>query len=289
MRYVLQTILNEAGDHSSIHDIQPVSGGSISEAYKLTTAKGRYFVKYNRNAAEDFFEKEAEGLRLLRRAGTLRVPEVYHYSTANSAVQGYIVMEWLEGEAARETEDRLGKGLALLHRKSHDHYGLVESNYIGKLPQPNGWSDNWITFFRDRRLGYQARLAEKRGYLTHSRRTKLNRLLHSLDQWIPAYEQPVLLHGDLWSGNWLVGPEGEPCLIDPAVFYGERELELAFTELFGGFSRRFYDAYEEMNPLSENYEERKQLYQLYYLLVHLTLFGESYGPAVDRVLAYYVG
>lgn len=282
-------ILHEIGDRTPVIGVQSVSGGSISEAYTITTETATYFVKHNPNVTEDFFQKEAEGLRLLRQTGTLRVPEVYGYSTSGSAVHHFIVMEWLRGTHANDTEEQLGRGLALLHSSYNDQYGLFEDNYIGALPQPNGWYEDWVVFFGARRLAHQAQLAEKRGYLPKVRKEKLERLLDSLHQWIPRYGKASLLHGDLWGGNWIVGPEGAPCLIDPAVFYGERELELAFTELFGGFSRRFYEAYEAENPLPPDYVERKQLYQLYYLLVHLALFGESYGPSVDQVLTYYVG
>lgn len=288
MKQTLMGILHEIGDRSSVKEVQPVSGGSISQAYKVITSIDRYFIKYNPNAVEDFFQKEAEGLHLLKQTATLRVPDVYGYSKAGSAVHGFIVLEWVEGRAARHTEEQLGRGLALLHHSYNHQYGLEADNYIGSLPQPNGWYNDWGVFFRERRLLPQIKLAKERGYLPKARQKKLERLLDTLHQWIPQYEQPALLHGDLWGGNWIVGYGGNPYLIDPAVFYGERELELAFTELFGGFSRRFYAAYEEVHPLSSSYEERKQLYQLYYLLVHLTLFGESYGPSVDRVLSYYV-
>lgn len=289
MRRTLHQICHKIGDTSAINDVQPVSGGSISQAYKVTTDEAQYFVKVNRHVPVDFFKKEAEGLTLLRSTGALRVPKVYGYSAVSAAVPGFIAMEWLEGQEAIGTDVRLGRGLAALHGACHDRYGLAEDNYIGALPQPNGWCDDWVAFLRDKRLGHQARLAAERGRLPKSRQMMLDRLLQSLDKWIPHKGQPALLHGDLWGGNWLAGPGGEPCLIDPAVFYGEREFELAFTELFGGFSERFYASYTEMSPLSPGYEERKPIYQLYYLLVHLTLFGEAYGPAVDRVLTYYVG
>jgi fructosamine-3-kinase len=133
------------------------------------------------------------------------------------------------------------------------------------------------------------KLAEERGRLTSERRRRLMRLADSLERWIPARTEPSLLHGDLWHGNWIASDHGQPYLIDPAVFYGDREYEMAFTELFGGFSSRFYAAYEEAHPLSPDYAERRPLYQLYYLLVHLILFGESYGSSVDRVLIRYVG
>lgn len=289
MKQKLARILRETGDSSPVTDVRRVSGGDISEAYRVKTSEGTYFVKYNENVPDDFFQKEAEGLRLLKETGALRVPDVYGYSHGRSPVQGFIVLEWIEGRTSRHTEEQLGRGLASLHRSHHDCYGLEADNYIGRLPQPNGWFNDWVDFFREKRLGAQVQLAEERGALPPSRRDKLDRLLASLERWLPRYGQPSLLHGDLWSGNWIAGPGGEPYLIDPAVFYGEREFELAFTELFGGFSPRFYEAYNEVSPLSGSYEERKPLYQLYYLLVHLTLFGETYGPSVDRVLAYYVG
>ncbi|UQD50926.1 fructosamine kinase [Bacillus methanolicus] len=288
MIHKVENILREMGDQSPLNEVTPVSGGDISRSFKAKSAYGVYFIKINDEAAKDFFQKEAEGLNLLRQAGALPVPQVYHVSSP-SADDGYIVMEWVKGEPTPDTESRLGHGLALLHQHTHTHYGLAENNYIGKLPQPNGWEKSWIRFLREQRLGFQAKLADKRGRLPIGRKTRLEKLLDRLDQWVPDYHQPVLLHGDLWSGNWLAGPGGEPYLIDPAVFYGEREFELAFTELFGGFSPRFYAAYRDVQPLSDDYEEVRPLYQLYYLLVHLNLFGESYGPSVDRILRYYVG
>lgn len=219
----------------------------------------------------------------------MQVPLVYHWSHESHSTAGYILMEWLEGEATVDTEEQLGQGLAHLHFSLSKHgYGLTSDNYIGTLPQPNGWREDWVTFLRDQRLGFQANLAEKQGMLRGKRKDNLYRLLINLEKWIPHQPGPSMLHGDLWGGNWMTGPKGAPYLIDPAVFYGDREFEIAFTELFGGYSSRFYDAYREISPLSPEYEERKHIYQLYYLLVHLNLFGESYGSSIDRVLSRYV-
>lgn len=284
MKQRLGDILHQMGDRESVRAIRPVSGGSISQAYRVQTENKVYFIKYNEEAPEDLFEKEARGLELLRETETVAVPEVQFYNETS------IVLEWIEGAPSLDTEDRLGQKLALLHRTGKgSRYGLHFDNYIGRLPQPNDWACDWVEFLRDQRLGHQAQLAEAKGYMPKRRKERMARLLASLDEWAVPSGPPALLHGDLWGGNWIVGAAGEPYLIDPAVFYGERELELAFTELFGGFSRRFYDAYEDVWPLSDDYRDRRPLYQLYYLLVHLTLFGESYGPSVDRVLAYYVG
>ncbi|GGK14703.1 fructosamine kinase [Caldalkalibacillus thermarum] len=288
MIHTVKAILHEMGDSSSLIEVQPVHGGDISQAFEVRTEQDHYFVKINRNAAPDIFQKEADGLQQLRQAGALSVPQVYHVSPAG-ADHGYIVMEWVPREPASDSEARLGRGLAQLHQYTHTRYGLAEDNYIGKLPQPNGWQTSWPRFLREKRLGYQAKLAEEKGRLPAPRKARLEKLLDRLEQWVPDHQQPVMLHGDLWSGNWLAGPNGEPYLIDPAVFYGDREFELAFTELFGGFSPRFYAAYRDVQPLSDYYEDVRPLYQLYYLLVHLNLFGESYGPAVDRILRHYVG
>lgn len=198
------------------------------------------------------------------------------------------MLEWIDGEESFRTEEELGRGVAGLHRHRGTHFGLEMDNYLGMLPQKNGWSDDWPAFYRDRRLGVQLKLGQKKGAISPLRSQKLERLMARLDSFLPADVTPSLIHGDLWSGNWMAGPGGRPYLIDPAVQYAHSEMELAFTELFGGFSQRFYRAYTEMNPLDPGYEERKPLYQLYYLLVHLNIFGETYGPAVDRILDYYL-
>ncbi|MDA3128528.1 fructosamine kinase family protein [Aliibacillus thermotolerans] len=283
MKATLQQIIKNVGDDTTLLDVQSVSGGSVSQAYRVQTKENIYFIKYNPNVPEDFFEKERDGLMRLKRSGAISVPTVYAHK------ESYIAMEWVSGARKKETETLLGRGLAELHQCTRDTFGLDVDNYIGKLPQPNNEEENWLTFYKKHRLGFQMELALKRDVLPKVRREKLERLLDSLHRFLPAHSVPSLLHGDLWGGNWITGDAGIPYFIDPAVFYGEREMELAFTELFGGFSQTFYDAYEEISPLPPEFEERKPLYQLYYLLVHLNLFGETYGPSVDRVLDYYVG
>lgn len=288
MRQDLRLVLQEIGDSTAIEQIHSVSGGSISDAYRVVTEKDCYFVKTNRQVPEDMFLKEAKGLLLLQQAEALAVPEVYFYSTPSTSVQGMIVMEWVEGTENRDTEEVLGRGLASLHRKHGEQYGLAHDNYIGRLPQPNKSDSEWIPFYRDQRLLFQVQLAQEKGCWNTERQRWMEQLVQNLDRWIVEQEvKPSLLHGDLWGGNWITGSGGLPYLIDPAVCYGDRELELAFTELFGGFSALFYDAYREAFPLRDGYQERKPLYQLYYLLVHLNLFGESYGGAVDSILQQY--
>lgn len=289
MRAVLSQALHALGDTAPIRSVTEVGGGSIGRSFHVVTGERHYFVKYRGDLSGHVFAREAEGLELLSRTRTLPVPEVYFYGGVPGQQGGLIVLEWIQGEPGPKTEEMLGRGLAELHRTEGQAFGLDADNYIGELPQQNGWCARWPEFLRDRRLAPMVAMADERGLLTEERRKRLMRLMDSLDRWVPGDSRPVLLHGDLWSGNWLAGPGGRPYLIDPAVFYGDREFELAFTELFGGFSARFYAAYRELAPLSPQYAERRPLYQLYYLLVHLIHFGESYGPAVDRVLKRYAG
>ncbi|SEN00467.1 fructosamine kinase family protein [Lihuaxuella thermophila] len=280
--------LTRLGDRSRPGQIRPLSGGCINQAFYVQTGNSEYFVKTNERAGRDFFQKEAEGLRLLGNAQAIQVPNVYGYFYFEETETSVLVLEWVEGNKNSRTEEQLGRGVAGLHQTYGGAFGLEADNYIGSLPQVNQWQDDWIAFYREQRLGVQAALAEQQGYMHPGRFKKLQKLMDRLEEWLPDHVKPSLIHGDLWSGNWITGPGGEPYLIDPAVCFAHFELELAFTELFGGFSEKFYRAYDEVNPVSEGYQDRKQLYQLYYLLVHLNVFGESYGSAVDRVLEYYV-
>lgn len=287
MTSVIEQAVRETGDVSEVERIRAVAGGDINEAFYVRTEERSYFVKMNRQAARDFFECEARGLELLRTTETVAVPRVYFCGEKNDAA--VLVLEWIEGERHPQTEDILGRNLALMHQTYGPGFGLDYDNYIGPFPQVNGWHDHWLAFLREQRLGYQAEMAERKGRMRGRRKAKMERLLQRLPEWIPPHPQPSMLHGDLWGGNWIVGGGGTPYLIDPAVFYGHFEFELAFTELFGGYSDRFYDAYREVQDISDEYENRRPLYQLYYLLVHLNAFGEAYGGSVDRVLNRYVG
>ena len=272
-----------------IERLERVSGGDIHQAAKLVLRTGdALFLKFSERPLPRIFEVEAEGLERLRRAGELRVPEVL------AVGETFLLLEWIEPDPAPPTARAMrdfGRRLARLHQHLNEQglYGLDHDNYIGTLPQVNTPTRSWVEFYRARRLGAQLELARSRGRLPPKRREKLERLMERLDEFIDEQSaKPSLLHGDLWGGNFLLS-EGEAVLIDPAVYYGDREIDLAFTELFGGFSSAFYEGYNEVWPLDPDYEERKALYQLYPLLIHLNLFGESYGPGVDRVLRRYVG
>lgn len=275
-----------------IASVREARGGDIGKSYCVETERRRLFVKYRLDLSASVFEREAEGLRLLAEAEALAVPEPLYAGAIPGRPGGMIVLSWVEtGSSRPDVAEALGRGLAELHRKTSPdgRYGLGTDNYIGLLPQANAWSGNWISFYRECRLLPMAKMAEEQGLLPAGRRNRLFRLMDSLDRWLPADPKPSLLHGDLWSGNWLAGADGRPWLIDPAVYYGDRECDLAFSECFGGFPAAFYKSYREAYPLSPEYDERKPIYQLYHLLVHLILFGEAYGSSVDRVLAKYTG
>jgi len=283
--------LNEAGVRSEVTGKQTIGGGSINEAMRLMTTNDSFFVKAHRNPPPDFFEAEAVGLKMLSEVGTLRIPEVVASGGVPGEKTRFLILEWIEpGRASGEATEALGRGLAAMHQQRHSQYGLGMDNYIGSLPQPNGWYDSWTEFYAEKRIRAQRDIAKERGYLNHQRAKGLERLIGQMDNFIDAGNvHPAPLHGDLWGGNWMASAEGDAVLIDPAAFYGDREIDIAMSRLFGGFPRRFYEAYNEVFPLMDGYEDRLALYQLYFLLVHLNLFGESYGRQVDGILRRYVG
>jgi fructosamine-3-kinase len=270
-----------------IRSITPVGGGDINEAARVETQDARYFVKWNFRPRPRMFEAEALGLNLLASAGALHIPRVIAVIEQPAA----LVLDWIDlGSNKMASAEALGRGLARQHRSTAQTYGLDHDNYIGSNPQHNAPARSWIEFYRDQRLGVQRDLAQRNGILTPDRARRLGRVMDHLAQWIDDRRVvPSLLHGDLWGGNYLIDAQGQPVLIDPAVYYGDREAEIAFTELFGGFGARFYAAYDEAWPLDRGYADRRDLYNLYHLLNHLNLFGEGYGGSVDAILRRYAG
>jgi fructosamine-3-kinase len=277
--------------------VRLLGGRDISTAARVEAGGRSILVKWQGRPQAvqpgwlDVFAAEAAGLRLLARAGALRVPEVLRTGAGGDG-PAYILMEWIEwGNAGHQQVGvALGEGLAALHRSLGPQYGLDHGNYCGATPQDNRWCASWVEFYGTRRLGWQMALARRRGLLPAARRRGLERLIDRLDEWIGDEAcQPSLLHGDLWGGNWLVAQGGEPVLIDPAAYYGDREAELAMCRLFGGFPGAFYAAYDAAWPPAAGRADRIPLYQLYHLLNHLNLFGESYGSSVDAIWRRYVG
>lgn len=288
MNKAIERALSELAVNSEIVALRRVAGGDINEAYCVETKEEKFFVKLNHRMASDFFSFEADGLREIGKTGTISVPKVYGVMVDEPSGVPMLWLEWVEGKKTAGTFVLLGEQLARLHLSEGKKYGWKGTTYIGRLKQQSGWTDDWITYYRDFRLLEQAKIGERLGVIKGGRRKKLLALIERLDEWIPRKPKASLLHGDLWGGNWIVGGGGKPYLIDPSVFYGDHEMEIAFTELFGGFSARFYAAYQSVFPLSREYRERKELYQLYYLLVHLNMFGEVYGASVDRILNRFV-
>jgi len=259
-----------------------LAGGSINQVEALETSAGRFILKTHANAPTGFFEAEAAGLRALAGAGTsLVVPRVI---AIGGTPRPFLVLEHLgAGRRGPDFDDRLGRGLADLHRATAPRFGFDSDNFCGATPQNNPWTDRWLTFYGESRLGCQVRLARDTGRLSTSEARGIDELIGLLDQWISEPpEGPALIHGDLWSGNLHVTDDGRPALIDPAVSFSHREAELGMMTLFGGISARVFAAYDEAFPLEDGWRERNKLYELYHLLNHLNLFGDTYKERVMR-------
>lgn len=283
----LERCLVNLGDGTPIVQISSVGGGCIHQIFQLITEKRAYLLKWNPAPLKGIFEVEARGLQLLAATDAIRVPQVLAVNTQPA----FILLEWIDsaGHSSGWDQERLGHQLAALHKSvTPQAYGLDHDNYIGSSPQINDWLPDWVAFFRENRLQPQIILTGELGYLSGEHLQKLSRICDHLDHWIDERSvRPSLLHGDLWTGNVLCGPAGQPVLIDPAVYYGDREAELAFTELFGGFTYRFYQAYNESWPLNPGYPERRDLYNLYHLLNHLNIFGPEYLRQVLIIIDRY--
>ena len=279
---LLRQVGEQTGLRLSRDNVRQIGGGSIHHAYRLQGDSGAVFMKLNTPDQLAGFEAEAMGLEALAATNTLRVPRVLGCGQAHQ--KAYLLLEWLDltGSSAIGG-DSLGKGLAALHRHTGKAFGFTQDNFIGSTPQPNDWTDNWIDFFREQRLGFQLRLASDNGF--GFLQADGRQLMGSLESFFEGYQPvPSLLHGDLWAGNQGRTDTGEPVIFDPAVYYGDRETDLAMTGLFGGFGRDFYQAYEAEWPLSPGWEARSELYQLYHVLNHANLFGGAYGrDALGRI------
>lgn len=285
-RFFEQVLFESTGQMLQVEEVQFLSGGCINNAVRLQTAAGDFFLKWNEQAVEGMFAAEAEGLRILRNNGSLQIPEVLGQGKVEN--KEYLLLEYINSRNLSSGYwESLGHSLAQMHDQTREQYGLEHDNYIGRLPQNNELKDNWIDFFIEKRLQVQLGLAIYKGLVDAPFVERYKKLYTKLPALLPE-EPPALLHGDLWSGNVMVGAEGQPCLIDPAVYYGHREAELAFTVLFGGFDARFYSAYHEAKPLIQGYEERKDIYNIYPLMVHVNMFGTSYLSGVERTLNRYL-
>jgi fructosamine-3-kinase len=283
----LRRALGEPG--LRVQACEPVGGGCIHHAVKLTTTSGAWFAKWNAECAPDLFVSEAAGLRALRKASSsLAVPEVLAASPPGASHPGFIVMEYLAPARPGASDDAaLGRGLAAVHARSSERFGFPLTTYCGPTPQANEAADSWVEFYGERRLRPLALRLEAEGRIGDSERRLVERVVERLSALVPRATKPSLVHGDLWSGNVLATTRG-PGLVDPAVAFCDREVEFGITTLFGGFSRLFFDAYHEASPLPAGWRERNPLYQLYHLLNHHLIFGGHYGGealAIARLFA----
>ncbi len=266
----------------------PLSGGDINDAFAVELSDGRrVFVKTHGSADPAMFPAEARGLRWLAEARALRIPEVLAFSGGERPA--FLALEYLESARPRRGfDEELGRGLAALHRTGAAGFGLDHDNFIGRLPQTNTPAGSWAEFYRQARLGPQLALADTRGLADAALVRRFEQLFSRLDELVGPAEPPARLHGDLWGGNLHIDDQGAPCLIDPAVYGGHREMDLAMMKLFGGFGERVFSAYNEAWPLAPGHESRVALYQLYPLMVHVNLFGRGYLGSVERALSRYV-
>lgn len=273
----------------SVRSVARVSGGDINDAFELGLADRRsVFLKANARAPLTMFAAEALGLEFLREAQALRIPRVLAASAVDEG-PSFLLLEFIRSAQRRPGfDEQLGRGLADLHRFGAPSFGFSAENFIGRLVQANRPHSTWAEFYRQERLEPQLRAAEAAGHAPLALRRKFEQLFCKLPELVGEPEAPARLHGDLWAGNLHVDEEGAPCLIDPAVYGGHREMDLAMMRLFGGFSERTFSAYAEAFPLSSGQPERVLLCQLYPLLVHVNLFGSGYLSAVGQALAAYV-
>lgn len=277
-------IASATGQRCSIHSQQPIQGGCINAAYKVGDDQQHWFVKTNDVGKESMFAAEAHGLDEILLSKSLRAPRPICYGCTPQ--HSYLVLEYIPLQnASIKSSATLGEQLATMHQFQQNKFGWQRDNTIGSTPQRNSLDDNWITFWQHQRLGAQLALAKQRGA-----KQKLidagQALQASVHLFFTDYQpKPVLLHGDLWSGNYAADENDKPVIFDPAVYYGDRETDIAMTELFGGFNANFYSAYTRALPLDAGYQVRKNLYNLYHVLNHYNLFGSSYANQAEHLIA----
>ncbi len=286
---VTATLSGVFGKACVINAERVLGGGCINNASKLETNFGNFFLKWNANCAIDIFIREAESLKELKKAAgeSLVIPEVIAAKQVDET-PGFLVLEYLENSNSKSGNDeRLGYGLARIHKYRQEEFGFYSNNYCGATLQNNSWNKNWAEFFRDNRLQFILNRIEKRRPVPSDERKIYEKLLERIEGLIPGESIPVLIHGDLWSGNYMVSEKG-PALIDPASCYADREMEFAIMTMFGGFSQRFYDAYNDVYPLPADWKHRNSLYQLYHVLNHYLLFGGGYQNQALHIAENYI-
>jgi len=278
---IAQSIADATGQVFVIENRRLIGGGCINTAYRVTGDGRAFFVKTNAPSSHAMFVAEAAGLCEIAHSNTIRVPQPVCNGHNDEA--SWLVLEYIEFGGQRDSR-RLGVQLATMHRVTADRFGWQRDNTIGATPQINTSDDNWLEFWRTRRLGFQLQLAAKNG-APRRLLTQGERLLAECPPLLAGREiQPVLLHGDLWGGNAGFDGSGMPVIFDPAVYYGDRETDLAMTELFGGFGGDFYAAYDEAFQRDAGYPVRRTFYNLYHILNHFNLFGGGYAQQAEAMI-----
>ena len=278
-RRIITQLGNALNTTITVNGESSIVGGCINNAIKINTNKGDFFVKWNTNSKANMFQSEYNGLKVLKDTNTIRIPNVLCFD------DDFLILEFIPPSNPNNAFwEVFGQKLALMHKQTHSKFGLDFDNYIGSLYQDNTQNKNWTEFFIQNRLQAQLSIGNFSGTLL----SDFDKLFQKLPNLFPN-EKPALLHGDLWSGNFLAKNGDTPMLIDPAIYYGNREMDIAMSKLFGGFNSDFYFAYNESRPLENGWEERIQICNLYPLLVHVNLFGGAYINQMKNILSYYVG
>lgn len=274
--------LSKVLQRGSLRQVQALAGGDINASFRLDFSEGNpAFLKLNQGQSAHFFWAEADGLAALKASHSLPTPAVLGSGEWES--YQYLILEFLRSAPpSAQYASTLGRGLAALHKNSQEQFGWAQDNFIGSLDQPNVWRSAWADFYAECRILNQTKMAFDAGFLESKDQVAIERLLQALNELIP-HEAAALVHGDLWSGNVLTNEQGLPVWIDPAVYYGHREMDLAMMQLFGGFSDETFQVYQSLFPLEPGWSARRAYHQLYPLMVHLNLFGASYLSACRQI------
>lgn len=277
---------NIYGNNFQLFSSIPLAGGDINTVYKLNTSEGSFCIKLNNSSKlQDLFEKEAAGLQHLESKSNFTLPKVIKWGTFSD--QSYLLLSFIEtGSPKNNYWELFGGNLAAMHMQSANKFGLEYDNYIGSLKQCNSLENDWASFYTNQRLIPQTKLALDKGLVDTSFLKSIENLCSKLEELFPN-EPPALLHGDLWSGNFIIDSQSKPALIDPAIYYGHREMDLAMTMLFGGFHEQLYTVYNASYPLEKAWKDRVSICQLYPILVHVNLFGGSYINHARAIISNY--
>ena len=281
-----KVLFQSLGPQATLKSASLVAAGNHNQGIRIESSAGDFFLKLNFDHEKDILKKESHGLEVLRKHTFLQIPEIFGCGRVGD--YNFLLSEFIpSGRYQLDYWETLGFGLADLHLTSSKNFGLDQDNFIASLEQRNYPTENWVDFYIEQRLEPLLGKAYFDRLIPLDFLKKFQAIYKVIESIIPL-EKPSLLHGDLWSGNVLCNASGQPALIDPAIYFGHREMDLAFSRLFGGFDSRFYQSYESILPLEPDFESRMGIYNLYPLLVHLNLFGTAYFPGIERIIHRYI-